>query len=451
MAFDFSYEWRQGPPDVCTDSHRSTWADLSLGVDNLVFTENTPLSSDDDEGGVRMYISVSVFPLAEFIAANWWPLLHEPAEKERLLEDAASFKRRHWIDKHTDGFAYPTVGFFGAGSFVRIEARPTHIESANIQFPVTSTKLGIQWEGVKREEIEAALLGFLADTVERLPVNHDKYWLQDVLSRILHSRGDAEEAEYCRCAGLLGADPYDPNDEPHSAISQTIDMLGQDIAIEMFATSEAADVVGKARWLQEQAGALIKRSRHAAAHASGIKDEFRSQGFTASTKERPWERGYAAARQVRKLLRLAPDAPMQSIEALSKKLLDDSTGLVTYLTDMEAQCGARGAAFENSDGLGIALAPQHQDLKFQLAATFADFLLSGERSLFLSTRASTDRQKCNRAFAAEFLAPIDGIRENWLASKSPDANWNDIAKNFGVSRRVIQYQIQNQAGYLLEG
>jgi hypothetical protein len=109
MKCDFTCTWQQGPSEIRLPSHRRTWAHLKIAVDDRVFTSNVPLSSDDEDAEPRDFIAVSVFPLAEFIAANWWPLLHESQEKERLLPDPGGFKQRHWINKHTDGFAYPTL------------------------------------------------------------------------------------------------------------------------------------------------------------------------------------------------------------------------------------------------------------------------------------------------------------------------------------------------------
>lgn len=449
MRFDFHCQWQEGPEEVRDPVHRATWAHLHIGANGQSFTANAPLDSDDESAEARDFIAVSVFPLAEFIAANWWPLLHEPQEKEKLLVDASAFKQRHWINRHTDGFAYPTLGFFGADSSVRVVARPSHIESANIEFPVSSGSNSALWNGVERHAVESALLNFLATTADRLPSSADKAWLQDLLERILRARADADEALYCRCAGLLGADPFEPGEALYTAIKQTVDIVGQEIALEMFATAETAQVVQRAQWLRGQAHSAIQKSREVAAHASALKQSVRAP---SAQQGKPWERGYAVAQQLRALLRLTPDMPMQRDEAVTQALFGAPATVVSSIKNLELNSGARGVISQGSEGLGIAMhskSGSSSSSQFQLAASFADFVFSGDSELYLSTAAATDRQKTNRAFAAEFLAPIQGIQEKWSAQKTPQTNVDEIAAAFGVSSYLIRYQVQNQANELL--
>jgi Zn-dependent peptidase ImmA (M78 family) len=109
--------------------------------------------------------------------------------------------------------------------------------------------------------------------------------------------------------------------------------------------------------------------------------------------------------------------------------------------------GARGVGAEDNKGFGIAIDPHSRiHPRFQLAATFADYLFSEEDEVFLSTTASTDRQKRNRAFAAEFLVPIDAIRAKLGRRNVVDANdISEICDEFGVSPAIPKYQIENQA------
>ncbi len=248
------------------------------------------------------------------MAANWWVLSHEPLEKHGLLADATAFNRRHWIDRHTDSFAYPTVGFFGADSSVRVVARPSCIESANLQFPVSSGGTDSGWEGVERQDVEATPLAFLTETAGRLPAGEDQAWLKDVITRVRQSRADQGEATYCRYAGLLGGDPYQPGDDLEHAVTRTIALLDETVAAEMFATAELADVVSKASWIRQQTDSAIRRSREAAAHADGLKADVRA---VASVAGKPWERGYRIAQELRARLELSRDVPLPDVDAVT--------------------------------------------------------------------------------------------------------------------------------------
>ena len=55
-----------------------------------------------------------------------------------------------------------------------------------------------------------------------------------------------------------------------------------------------------------------------------------------------------------------------------------------------------------------------------------------------ATRAATARQKVQRAFAAEFLCPVDGLRE-LFGTRSPEGDEIDAAaEHYGVSSLVVE-------------
>jgi Zn-dependent peptidase ImmA (M78 family) len=64
----------------------------------------------------------------------------------------------------------------------------------------------------------------------------------------------------------------------------------------------------------------------------------------------------------------------------------------------------------------------------------------------LITKSYTDLQKVGRAFAAELLAPAEGIR-NKLPLPPSEAVQEDlgfVAEHFGVSPILIEHQLENQ-------
>jgi Zn-dependent peptidase ImmA (M78 family) len=73
-------------------------------------------------------------------------------------------------------------------------------------------------------------------------------------------------------------------------------------------------------------------------------------------------------------------------------------------------------------------------------------ILFQDDPLFLVTAAYTDRQKVERAFAAELLAPAQGVAErlgnDGVAVTSEDIE--AVAQHFDVSAMVIQHQVENQ-------
>ena len=68
----------------------------------------------------------------------------------------------------------------------------------------------------------------------------------------------------------------------------------------------------------------------------------------------------------------------------------------------------------------------------------------------LVTRGTTRRQQANRAFAAEFLAPSQSLRERITYSVVDDEQVDDLAEEFGVSTQVIRNQVKNHRIAVLE-
>jgi Zn-dependent peptidase ImmA (M78 family) len=73
-------------------------------------------------------------------------------------------------------------------------------------------------------------------------------------------------------------------------------------------------------------------------------------------------------------------------------------------------------------------------------------IIWGESRDFLVTSAYTDKQKIERAFAAELLAPAAGVAERISAYPSTDDldEIEETADHFRVSPMIIEHQIRNQ-------
>ena len=84
---------------------------------------------------------------------------------------------------------------------------------------------------------------------------------------------------------------------------------------------------------------------------------------------------------------------------------------------------------------------REESKRFILCRALSDYLALGHPSLV--TRSVTEHQQRNRAFAAEFLAPAESIRERIGGDRVGEEDIEDLAQEFKVSDRVIRHQIQN--------
>jgi hypothetical protein len=74
--------------------------------------------------------------------------------------------------------------------------------------------------------------------------------------------------------------------------------------------------------------------------------------------------------------------------------------------------------------------------RFNLARLIGDRLIDASGALHPATRASTYRQKAQRAFAAELLSPFDAVDE-FLAGDYSAERQDDAAGVFGLDPTVI--------------
>ena len=80
--------------------------------------------------------------------------------------------------------------------------------------------------------------------------------------------------------------------------------------------------------------------------------------------------------------------------------------------------------------------------RFLFCRALAEVLLSPVPDTLL-TKAHSERQQCNRAFAAEFLAPSAELRERVAGPVVDGDDIDELATMFGVSSLVIEHQIRN--------
>jgi len=162
--------------------------------------------------------------------------------------------------------------------------------------------------------------------------------------------------------------------------------------------------------------------------------------LTASTEgdvesRRPWVLGYATARLYRERL---------SVEAVAA--LDPMTLLTVRRTNAPT-AGLEGLVASGAGGRGAVLpsALSARAGRFAAARGLGLTLLQPDRSQLLLDPTPTTLTKASRAFAAELLAPAEGIRRylQHLGAPTPAA-FDAIAERYRVDSRLVQHQYENQ-------
>jgi hypothetical protein len=153
--------------------------------------------------------------------------------------------------------------------------------------------------------------------------------------------------------------------------------------------------------------------------------------------DRPWRRGWRQAQVARQALGLGVDSRIdieQYVQTRSRVGGDPR---------LQAVGVAPGDSARPTIVLGGVAGPSGTRF-IQGRALW--HRLAKDGSTFLITKSYTDLQKVGRAFAAELLAPAEGIR-NKLPLPPSEAVQEDlgfVAEHFGVSPILIEHQLENQ-------
>ncbi len=203
------WEW-QDAESVRTPEHRATWARIEIKVG----AEFVTLVEDRGSGSSRRSIYCPLYPLAEWIAYNWWFLLADTRPSSFLAQEAdpwaavsrslpLGLRERHSIRASGDGFSWPDLLIVPDDQETRLVwgSRRAHTSSWPVRF-LTNGDVRVRSEHV-RQELELLVTGTLTRLSEQGITGTvlEKEW-----AAIQHT--DQEEAEYCLAAARLGLDPY---------------------------------------------------------------------------------------------------------------------------------------------------------------------------------------------------------------------------------------------------
>ena len=250
---------------------------------------------------------------------------------------------------------------------------------------------------------------------------------------------DRDESEFCEIAAGLGLDPYALDDEKSTLVLELAEELSGAVLEEAVAALDPQTLrVGCSTITDAIAGA--KSNGLLLERLGSIHQEVRPvEGY-------PWKVGYDLARWLRQVLKL-DDTPLPTMPQLAKvigetpELLDRVTKPVglhgTTLVD-----GVVAWKDDQSPAFGFRQLGGEHSRRFHFCRALAEVLASPDTDTLL-TKANSERQQRNRAFAAEFLAPSSGLQERISGQTVDGDQIDELADEFGVSSRVIEHQVQN--------
>jgi hypothetical protein len=394
---------------------------IKIGDTKVATRYRTDNNNEGDE------LLLPTYELAEWIVANWWPLLYEPRKREDYLDDP-DYRSRHWLGAARRGFALPNLWLCPAGDKIEITGSAAQLRFARLQFLDDVDETAIDTAIVCR-----ALRGFVERVLRRLEERGQHATpLHEAWRAICDTDPQAEE--YCRLIGALGLSPYEDNPEIDADLDRVCGRLDRALVEDLCQVAN-----------EETFASLAERTVAIAAtlDAAPVADLGALLAAELPPDRHPdaWQWGNAAARQVRRRLHISDTDPAGGGQFLAALGLDTASPLGIIPRPEEIKGGLRR---QNDDRMRVALFEEPRPQR-RFTAARAAFLAwahggPGDR---LMTAAITRPQQASRAFAAELLAPQAFIRTRAANRLLSDPAIQDIAQLLDAPAGAVKYQAQN--------
>jgi hypothetical protein len=327
--------------------------------------------------------------------------------------------------------AWPDLTLVAEGPVTHVvwsqEARP---QLAPVRFAAEGNGI------IRTEELLVHLAGVVDHVLERLAeAGLPKTPLAEEWTAI--ARADNEERDFCRTVARMGLDPYSVSDETADDVLNIAAKLPAEIVDDFFDSADADALPGAAEWARRAIPIADRAAAKAAKELRPLHQAVSSQVDSINIDvEKPWKLGYAMARQLRHELHVNDTdqfdvTPWVGLSDVSAP----SNGIQGFVAVKNGRCGlvlggrrlgAMTSRFGRARALGRALARPEQ------------------RRFILSAARAQDERVAG-AFAAELLAPAEGVRLTLAAiGKNDDSALEAIARHFGVSPLLVRHQYDNQ-------
>lgn len=366
----------------------------------------------------------SGYHVAEWLAWNWWRLRWEPRSK------TPDWWRAHRMNSIGEGYVWPNISIFSDGVRTALISEPSSRPDAK-----PFRYIGAQPHIIPSTLLEGAIDAFIPRVIARLGAQGcEGSNLQKLWEDILTERRTPDLALRRKLEALLGVDPDEGDQQTLEQLLADSRSLGKDAIAEV-----AAD----------------RGLGNAILSAAQISDIARSVGSECDGKDMvrlrsDWPR-YAQGDVPAWLVGVRCAAALRQQEGFGENAIDDATlsNLIGVSGDILSRKHDNRSPFAfilgGHDGRGtiVLRSKWRTGRRFELARLLADHLIiSGSGKLFPATRSYTFRQKAQRAFAAEFLAPFE-IVTAMLDGDYSEENQQEVAEYFDVSPLTIRTLLVN--------
>ncbi len=424
MNMDIKLNWLASGNDE--PEYRSTMAMFELCLGGTKLTQHEDIWSQTIRDGVL----VSAYPLARWIASSWWRLNCEPLPAHNV-SPTTDWRMAHELGAANHGFVWPQVMFASDCEIMQVWAVPS---KASPNQSVRYLNGLNESANISLGDFQRSAEGFVEAVIYRL----DAVGIRDsdlvkLWAEVQEERSNRESARYRRIEAEMG---FDPDECPEETMRQALRL---DEIMGTSALTELAPLYGKV-----SGGAsldVIERMTTSEGINGTPRQGILNVRSGVVSHQVPWKKAVDDARTLRQTIG-------NTVHPVDNATIYDLLGLNSQ--DVEqwspASRSSAGVAIPGP-GNEFKFLPRKRHpvaKRFELSRFLADYLRSGTSNggWLTSTDLGTARQKYQRAFAAEFLCPIAGLRD-YLQDDFTESALEDAAYNFEVSSETIRSLLTN--------
>ena len=410
-----------------TDPHMSaeeiaTLGELCISCNQDLLTE----APEDTTDPLREGPFLPLYPLADWLAWNWWRLFWEPFRRFSLKElpKRVDWEEAHCLSSLRGGWLWPDILIRSDGYRVALD-----VHSSKASYGSDRTFI------VSAATFEACVDDFAGRVLDRLGTHSlENTDLHSTWRDLSEEREDPGLSLYRRFEAYLGCDPGEaPPEQIHGLIQEG----------EEFGLNAVSEVAVEDPDFLPRLYATVESSGFDYRPADGVQRQRETTAEAGTPTSRwsqipAWKVGAMAARDLRQQSKLGgstisnPD--LSSLCGIDPRAISrTSSGSMSFLLD------------DRDGGTGcVVLRSRHSHgRRFEVARLLGDRLLTdGEESLSPATRSYTYRQRMQRAFAAEFLCPMDSLVD-FLKEDYSEENRQEASYHFKVSEYAVRAQLVN--------
>ena len=261
--------------------------------------------------------------------------------------------------------------------------------------------------------------------------------LDTLLKQIAIERQDPELAAWRRLEACLGFDPDAAPDEVVNKLVKLDDVAGEDGVEE---AAHAQPGTSSAQYLS----LVIEATRESEVKVDLSLANSLSRDGSLPSYASPWQMAETAARELRSVIGVPRDLLKHEVfENIFKARWDDMKSATA--TARKLPYGAR-IGDETKSRVALRTSKPY-DRRFELARLFGDAVWRKDPCFGIISRAKTDRQKFQRAFAHGLLCPFDDLQRVLDVNAPTPEAMQAAARKFGVHPSVVRNQLVYK-GYL---